>query len=137
MEKRNLARTGGKQMGETRIRFKVYGVDGQTVDLEALVDTGATFSKIPQSITARLGLEAKYETEVELGDGRVIRRKLALVEIEIEKVRRPVLVTIGEGEKSFVGYTTLELLGFKVNPITRKLERAIPIEYGEKTQGKG
>ncbi len=124
-------------MGETRIHFKIYGVDGQVVDLEAIVDTGATFSKIPQAITAELGLEAKYETEIELGDGRVIKRKLTLIEIEIEGVRRPVFVTIGEGEKSFIGYTTLELLGFKVNPITRKLERAIPIEYKEKTATKG
>jgi predicted aspartyl protease len=119
-------------MGETRIQFKVYGVDGQAVDLEAVVDTGATFSKIPPSIAAKLGLEARYETEIELGDGRIIKRKLTLVEIEIEGVRRPVLATIGEEEKSFIGYTTLEILGFKVNPVTRKLERAIPIEYIEK-----
>jgi predicted aspartyl protease len=123
-------------MGETRIHFKVYGVDGQAVVLEAVVDTGATFSKIPKSVAAKLGLEAGYETDIELGDGRIIRRKLTLVELEIEGIRRPVLVTIGEGEKSFVGYTTLELLGFKVNPITRKLERAIPIEYREKSRPK-
>jgi len=118
-------------MGETRIHFKVYGANGQAVDLESVVDTGATFSKIPKSIAARLGLEAKYETEVELGDGRIIKRKLILAEIEIEEVRRPVLVTIGEEEKPLIGYTTLELLGFKVNPIAGELERTIPIEYGE------
>lgn len=118
-------------MGETRINFKIYGINDQTADLKAVVDTGATFSKIPESIAARLGLEAKYETDVELGDGRIIRRKLALLEIEIEEVRRPVLVAIGEEEKPLIGYTTLELLGFKVNPITGKLEKAMPIEYSE------
>ena len=80
-------------------------------------------------MVARLELEAKYETEVELGDGRVIGRRLTLAEVEIEEVRRPVLVAIGEEEKPLIGYTTLELLGFKVNPITGKLERAMPIEY--------
>jgi clan AA aspartic protease len=116
-------------MGETRTQFKVCGANGEPVDLEAVVDTGATFSKIPSSIAARLGLEAKYETEVELGDGRVIKRKLALLQVEIEQVRRPVLVAIGEAEKPLIGYTTLELLGFKVNRITGKLERAMPTEY--------
>ena len=48
-------------MGETRIHFKVYGANGKAADLEAVVDTGATFSKIPESIAAMLGLEAKYE----------------------------------------------------------------------------
>ena len=118
-------------MGETRIHFKIYGTNGEVADLEAIVDTGATFSKIPESVAARLELEAKYETEVELGDGRVIGRRLTLAEVEIEEVRRPVLVAIGEDEKPLIGYTTLELLGFKVNPITGKLERAMPIEYRE------
>ncbi len=116
-------------MGETRINFKIYGANDQAVKLEAVVDTGATFSKIPKSVVTRLGLEAKYETEVELGDGRVIKRKLTLVDMEIEEVRRPVLVAIGEEEKPLIGYTALELLGFKVNSITRKLEKAMPIEY--------
>jgi len=119
-------------VGETRIHFRVYGADGQTAELEAVVDTGATFSKIPKLIADKLGLEPKYETEVELSDGRVIKRKLTAVEIEIEEVRRPVLVAIGEEEKPLIGYTTLELLGFKVNPITRRLEKAIPIEYTER-----
>lgn len=121
-------------MGETRIRFKVYGADGQATELEALVDTGATFSKVPESTTARLGLDARYETDIELADGRVVRRKLALAEIEIEGIKRPVLVAIGKEEKPLIGYTTLELLGFKVNPVTRKLERARAIEYVEKKQ---
>jgi len=34
------------------------------------------------------------------------------------KVRRPVLIAIGKEERSIIGYTTLELLGFKVNPVT-------------------
>ena len=54
--------------------------------------------------------------------------------MEIEGVRRPVLVAIGEEERPLVGYTALELLGFKVNPITRKLEKAMPIEYREEKQ---
>lgn len=37
-------------MGEIRMHFKVYGANGQAVDL----DTGATFSKIPKSIATRL-----------------------------------------------------------------------------------
>lgn len=36
------------------MHFKVYGANGQAVDLEAVVDTGATFSKIPKSIATRL-----------------------------------------------------------------------------------
>ena len=117
-------------MGETQIKLKIYGSNGKFIELEAIVDTSATFTKVPQSLALALGLESKYETEVELGDGKVIKRGLALGEVESEGVRRPVLIAIdGEGERPLVGYTTLELLGFKVNSITGKLEKTIAIEY--------
>lgn len=117
-------------MGGTRVRLKVYGADGKALELEALVDTGATFTKVPNSIASALRLKAAYETEVELADGRRINRVLALAEVELEGVRRPVLVAIGEeGERPLIGYTTLENLGFKVNPLTGELERTAAIEY--------
>jgi len=117
-------------MGETQVHLKIYGIDGEVAELEALVDTGATFTKIPESLASTLGLQAKYETDVELADGRRVKRGLALAEVELEKMKRPVLIAIGrEEEKPLIGYTTLEVLGFKVNPITGKLERTVAIEY--------
>jgi len=126
-----VATREGNEMGETWIRFKIYGIEGKSTELNAIVDTGATFTKIPLYVANELGLEAKYETKVELGDGHIITRKLAPAEVEIEDVKRLVLVSIGE-EKPLLGYTTLELLGFKVNPITGKLERTMAIEYQAK-----
>lgn len=117
-------------MGETSVKFKVYGPNGRFAELEALVDTAATFTKIPKHVVSKLGLQAKYTTEVELADKRIIRRELTLGEAEIEDVRRPVLIAIGEDEeRPIIGYTTLELLGFKVNPITGKLQKTLAIEY--------
>lgn len=118
-------------MAETKVLLKLYGPLG-SVELEALADAGATFTKIPKGVAAKLGLEVKYEAPVELANRRVITRRLALaeIEIEIEGVRRPVLLAVAEnGETPLLGYTTLEALGFKVNPHTRKLEKAIAIEY--------
>lgn len=117
-------------MGEIQIRFKVYGEGEQAVELEAIVDTGSTFSKIPERIVSRLGLPTKGEAEVELGNGSIIKRMLVLAEMEIDGIRRPVLATVGgEKEKPLIGYTALELLGFKVNPVTRRLEKTVSIEY--------
>ncbi len=117
-------------MGETRALLRIYGMNGKAAELEALVDIGATFTKIPATAARELELEAKYETDVALADGRRVKRGLALAEVEIEEVKRPVLIAIGgEREEPLIGYTTLEILGFKVNPITGKLERTIAIEY--------
>jgi len=56
--------------------------------------------------------------------------EFVLGEAEIEGVRRPVLVAIGEeGERPLIDYTTPKVLGFKVKSIAGKLERAVAIEY--------
>jgi predicted aspartyl protease len=40
----------------------------------------------------------------------------------------PVTVA-SEDEPAVIGYTALEILGFKVDPLRRKLEKTHPIEY--------
>lgn len=115
-------------MGETKVSFKIYGPDDQ-VELEAIADTGATFAKIPESTASRLKLKADYEVPVEVGDGRIINRKFVIALAELEGVRRPIPITIGkEREKILLGYTALEILGFRVNPVTGKLEKVIARE---------
>jgi predicted aspartyl protease len=110
------------------VKFRVYSGE-LFAELEGLVDTGATFTKIPRSTASKIGLQARYEAEVMLGDGRTLTRGLALGEVEIENVKRPVLVAIGEDKEiPIIGYTTLEVLGFKVNPVTGRLERTPAIE---------
>ena len=116
-------------MGQTNVTITIHGPLGST-QLDTPADTAATFTKIPRSAAPKLGLEDTYETAVELGDGRTITRSLALADLQIDDVRRPVLVTIAEdGEKPLLGYTALEALGFKVNPVTHRLEKTTAIEY--------
>ncbi len=95
-----------------------------------LVDTGSTFTKIPAALGRRLGLEVVSEVQVELSDGRVITRPLALATAGLEGVRMPVLVTLAEDEaQPLIGVTTLEYLGFKVDPIVERLEPRTAMEY--------
>ena len=116
-------------MGETEVRVRVIGSKG-SAEFEAMVDTVATFTKIPKSSASEAGIELKYEVDVELADGRVVQRMLGLADVKLEGVRRPVLVAVSpEGIRPILGYTALENLGFKVNPITRRLERARAVEY--------
>ena len=38
----------------------------------------------------------------------------------------------GKSEPTLVGHTTLEIVGFKVNPVTGRLEKATAIEHEAK-----
>ena len=116
-------------MGETIVTMTVHGPRGSR-QVAGVADTAATCTKIPSATAEALGLQARFETQVELGDGRTVTRQLALAEVEIEDVRRPVLVALAEdGEQSLVGYTTLEALGFKVDTAKHALERRTATEY--------
>ena len=120
-------------MGQTHVDISIHG-DSRSVVVSALADTAATFTKVPRVVLDELGLETEYEVDVEIGDGRTIRRRLALADVEISGVRRPVLVSAGgNGEQPLVGYTTLETLGFKVNTVAHKLEPTPAIEYVDRS----
>ena len=86
-------------MGQTHVDISIHGNSGSVV-VSALADTAATFTKVPRVVFDELGLEAAYEAEIETGDGRTIHRQLALADVEIDGVRRPVLVAAGgNGER--------------------------------------
>ncbi len=118
-------------MGEVLVKAKFFKND-KVEEVEAIVDTGSTFTKIPKNVADKLGIEGKEEVKVKIGDGKIISRKLDIVEIEIEGIKRQIYVTIGgESEVPVIGYTTLEILGLKVNPVERKLEKVTAIELKE------
>lgn len=115
-------------MGIVLTKVRIYGITGEK-ELDLMVDTGATFTRLPLSLANEIGIEWKDEVEVELSDGRIRKRKLGIAEIEMNGVRRTIPITAADDERGFIGYTALEILGFKVNPITQKLERTMAIEY--------
>ncbi len=116
-------------MGQTIVSMTIYGPIG-SAEVEGMADTGATFSKVPRSTIDAVGIEPQYESDIRLGDGRTVTRSLASAEVEVQGVRRPVLVALGaNGEQPLIGYTTLEALGFKVNSVTHSLEPTPAIEY--------
>ena len=85
------------------------------------------------ALAEELGLVATHEVQVELGDGSMITRPLVLADVDVQGVRRPMLVATSQGaETPLLGYTALEILGFKVNPITRSLEQTPAIEVRER-----
>ena len=71
-------------MGQTHVDIRIHSGQ-QSVVVSALADTAATFTKVPGRLFDELGLETSYETAVEIGDGRIIWRRLAPAEVEIRR----------------------------------------------------
>ncbi|MDE1827638.1 MAG: aspartyl protease family protein [Candidatus Micrarchaeota archaeon] len=91
--------------------------------VSGLVDTGATFSMIPKEVANKLGIKPEGKTAVRTAKGvmmleyAVVKTKIDGEESVFKTLINPVI------NKSLIGVIVLEALGFKVNPITKKLEK--------------
>ena len=86
-------------MGATYADLNLSGSSASDT-LRCLVDTGATFTKIPQALGQRLGLEIVRDVQVELADGRVVTTQLAPANADLEGITSPILVTLAEIQTS-------------------------------------
>jgi len=92
-----------------------------------LVDTGSTYVVLGSSVIEELGLyETPYTVEVTLADGRKVRTKLYVAEVEVRGRRGPTLVAELDTPVPLLRVYAPETLGFKVSPKTGELEEISP-----------
>lgn len=98
-------------------------VTGERLTVEALIDTGATFTTLPKAIADRLKLTEVTKRRVRTASGEeVLPESYLTINIMGEKTTTPVL--IGEKvDRVLLGVLTLEALALKVDPKTGKLEK--------------
>ena len=89
--------------------------------VEALVDTGATFSVMPASLLHRLGIAATRTRRLRFANGQVEERQTGMAFFEIEGVDCEAMVVFGPEDRYLLGATTLEALLLMVDPINRQL----------------
>jgi predicted aspartyl protease len=97
--------------------------------VRALVDTGATFSKLPAGLLRALKVAPAFITKVKRGDGRIVSRKVGYVSVKLNGHSAPVPVMFGgRAETALIGATTLEILGLAADPVRRVLVESIHLE---------
>jgi len=96
--------------------------DIRTAEVEAIVDTGATYLCLPPEVIQRLGLVFHTEVVVATANGYVTRRLYLGAKAEIQG--RSTLVTVMENDLKtppLIGYILLEELDFVVDAKTKKI----------------
>ena len=91
----------------------------ETVD--ALVDTGATFSVMPSSLLRRLGIEPTRTRRLRLANGQVEERQAGMAFFEVDGIDGEAMVVFGPENLYLLGATTLEVLLLVVDPINKQL----------------
>ena len=117
------AHTPDSGMGHFRVAVEVANRAGQRFQpMEALVDTGATYTWIPRDVLGGLGAEPEEEWPFVLADGREVRYPVAWVQIRIGERAQPTIVVFGEpGSEPILGVFALEGFRLAADPVNRRL----------------
>lgn len=109
-------------MGATFVDGKLTGPSGKTATVRFLVDSGATYSLVPDGTWQELGIEPVRTVDVVLADGTVVSREVGECVMEFQEGRGTSPVFLGQpGDAALLGAVTLEILGLVLNPFTRTL----------------
>ncbi len=110
-------------MGTFNCMVRFGSLDGErSVEIDALVDTGASYSIVPSAILRRLGVEPTDRHRVTLADGRQVTYDLGQAQATVNGRSTPTWVFFGEDDgPSLLGAYTLEGLRLAVDPYERQL----------------
>jgi len=108
-------------MGLISITAKV-GKGKKAIDVDFLVDSGATVTLLPEPVWKKLRIKPVRELNFTLADGTIIKRKISETVFEIQGIRGTSPVILGKGnDEALLGAITLEVPGFILNPFSREL----------------
>ena len=90
--------------------------------LDFLIDSGATYSVVPEKILASLGIIPEEKREFILANGQTVVRKLGGARYQYDGHLGFAPVVFGEKDDSLLlGVTALKAMGMALNPLKREL----------------
>ena len=109
-------------MGITYLEGTVRGPAGKEATAKFLIDSGATYSLLPNIVWREIGLEATREMTFTLADGTAVQRQISECYLIVPQGQAHTPVILGEpGDEALLGVVTLEILGLVLNPFSRTL----------------
>ena len=94
----------------------------RTEPLEALVDTGSTFTSVPAPILERLGVVPHRTVNLRLANGNLERRAIGEVRAELDGVQHTIICIFGEPDSPpVIGAHTLEAFLLAADRVARRL----------------
>ena len=110
-------------MGVFRVPIEIGDPQGERFErVEALVDTGATYSVLPASLLRGLGVEPHVDAPFELADGSIRNYQVGETRIRIDGQEATTLVVFGdEATSPLLGAYALEGLLLAVDPARGRL----------------
>ena len=114
-------------MGAFEVIIGVGNLDGgDLVEVEATVDTGATYTTLPSSLLEQLSVERMREEIVEIADGTTQVWGTGQARISYDGQQWICPVNFGREDIYLFGATALEIFDLMVDPVDQRLVRRPP-----------
>ena len=110
-------------MGTVVVTIGIGDPQGQNFEeVEAIVDTGSTFTAISRTTLQRLGVPVQRSVQSELADGSNVPVDIGRTMVRLEGQEFPTPVIFAEaGEPILLGVVTLEEALLAVDPVAGRL----------------
>ena len=119
-------------MGTFSCPIEIFSADGtRSETVEALVDTGSTYTCVPAILLHELGVVPYRRIQSELADGSVVDDEIGEARIRIEGVETTTIVVfVGEGAPALLGAYALEGALLAVDPVRQRLAPTHALRMG-------
>ena len=110
-------------MGTFSVPLQVGDLQGQQfIEIEALVDTGASHTLLPRELLSALGVAVVEQVSFQLADDRIVDYDVGEARLRLDSRQRTTLVVFGpEGAQPLLGATTLQLFNLAVDTVREQL----------------
>ena len=113
-------------MGTFTHTITLVSDSGITETVEALVDTGATFSAVPAEVLERLGVIPHREVRLRLANGQLQDQRIGRLLAQIDGMQEVIICVFGEPRSpTVIGAHTLEAFLLGVDPVEQRL---VPVD---------
>lgn len=121
-------------MGTFSHPIEVFSVDGsRSVTVDALVDTGATYTCLPGAVLRELGIVPDRKAQAELADGSVIEDEIGEVRIRLQGIElKTIVVFAAAGEPARLGAYTLTGALLVVDPVKQQLVPGVALRISRR-----
>jgi clan AA aspartic protease len=110
-------------MGNFKVSVEIgYHGSERFEPVEALVDTGVSYTFLPTPLLARLGLQPQEQRPFVLAGGREVFYGLAWIRVRIGGRIQPTIVVFGDPDSQpLLGAFTLDGFGLAADPVNEQL----------------
>ena len=110
-------------MGTFKCQLGVSNGNGGPIEwVEALVDTGATFTMLPTSLLRRIGVpQRETRRRFRMADGESREMPITVADLHILEDVLPVVVAEGPEETYLLGATSLQMFGLIADTTNHRL----------------